>query len=68
MSDVKNELVVVENGQIVVSSLQIAEHFGKNHKDVLRDIREIFVAQNCAAKFFVESTFENRGKEYPMFL
>lgn len=68
MSDVKNELVTVENGQVVVSSLQIAEHFSKNHKDVLRDIREIFVAQNCAAKFFVESTFENRGKEYPMFL
>lgn len=68
MSDVKNELVVVENGQIVVSSLQIAEHFGKEHRSILRDIREILAAQNCATKFFVESTFENRGKEYPMFL
>lgn len=37
MSDVKNELVVVENGQIVVSSLQIAEHFGKEHRSILRD-------------------------------
>lgn len=31
MSDVKNALVEVQNGQIVVSSLQIAEHFKKQH-------------------------------------
>lgn len=75
MSDVKNELVVVQNGQIVVSSLQIAEHFGKNHKDVLRDIRvEMGYAQNCAdpseAEMFYETTYihPQNGQEYPMFL
>lgn len=31
------------NGKDVpaVTSLQVVEHFGKNHKDVLRDIRQL---------------------------
>lgn len=65
---VENALVEVQNNQIVVSSKQVAEHFEKYHKDVLESIREILVAEKSAAKFFVESTFENRGKSYPMYL
>jgi Rha family phage regulatory protein len=60
---------------VVVSSLDIAKHFEKNHRDVLRDIRvEIGYAQNCAdpseAKMFCETTYihEQNGQEYPMFL
>lgn len=34
------DLVEIENGQPVTTSLKIAELFGKNHKEVLRDIRE----------------------------
>lgn len=34
-----NKLVVINNNQIVVSSKDIAEHFGKAHKDVLENIR-----------------------------
>ena len=30
-----NELVMVENNQVVVSSRQVADNFGKQHKDVL---------------------------------
>ena len=63
-----NELIQVNNGQLVVSSRQIAENFGKLHKDVLESIREILVAENSAAKLFFESTFENRGKQYPEYL
>ncbi len=56
------------HNQLVVSSLQIAEDFGKNHRDVLRSIENL-VAQNCAAKsLFYETTYENRGKQYPMYL
>ena len=33
------ELVMVENNQVVVSSRQVAENFGKQHKDVLEGIR-----------------------------
>ena len=68
MSDIENALVEVQNGQIVVSSKQVAEHFGKEHKHVLESIREILAVEKSATKFFVESTFKNRGKEYPMLL
>lgn len=61
-------LVEIRNNQVVVSSRQVAEKFEKEHKIVLRDIREILAVQNCATKFFHESTFENRGKQYPEFL
>lgn len=65
-----NELIALtrHNDQAVVNSREIAEHFGKNHKDVLRSIENL-AAENCAAKsMFYETTFENRGKQYPMYL
>lgn len=46
----------------------VAEKFGKEHKNVLRDIDNL-VAQNSAAKsYFIESEYENRGKMYPMYI
>ncbi|POD45918.1 hypothetical protein BKM15_26225 [Pseudomonas syringae pv. syringae] len=33
-----NELVFIENGQAVTDSLTVAEVFGKEHKNVKRDI------------------------------
>ena len=63
-----NELVKVVENQVVVDSREVAKNFGKEHKNVLRDIKGILAAQNCAAKFFCESTFENRGKQYPVYL
>ena len=63
-----NELVMVENNQVVVSSRQVAENFGKQHKDVLESIRGILAAENSATKFFFEGTFENRGKHYPEYI
>ena len=63
-----NELVMVENNQVVVSSRQVADNFGKQHKDVLESIRGILAAENSATKFFRESTFENRGKHYPEYI
>ena len=63
-----SNLVSINNNQVVVSSRQVAENFGKEHKVVLRSIKEILAAQNCATKFFYESTFTNRGKQYPEYL
>lgn len=61
-------ILSTQNGEPVASSRQIAESFGKEHKTVLRSIEEL-AAQNCAAKsMFYETTFENRGKQYPMYL
>lgn len=63
-----NSLVKIENETIVTSSRSVAEHFEKEHKTVLRSIHEILAAQNRAARFFYETTYENRGKQYPMYL
>ena len=63
-----NEIVEIVNDQVVVSSRQIAETFGKEHKDVLYAVREILTAENSAAKFFIESTYTARGKTFPVFL
>ena len=61
MNEVK---ITMTSGVPCVSSLQVAEDFGKNHKDVLRAIENL-AAQNCATKnLFIESTYENRGKNY----
>lgn len=58
-------LVEVKNNQVVTTSRQVAKNFSKEHKVVLRSIREILVEQNCAAKFYHQTTFTNRGKQYP---
>lgn len=64
-----NEVQVINNnGELVVSSRKVAEDFGKEHKVVLRSIREILVEQNCATKFFHETTHEYRGQQFPEFL
>lgn len=60
--------LISENGQVVVSSREVAEHFGKEHKHVLDAVKNL-VAENSATKsMFYETTFENRGKQYPMYL
>ncbi len=62
------DLLAVKNGQAVVSSRQVAEHFGKEHKNVMVSIREILAAEKSATKMFYETTYQNRGKQYPEYL
>ena len=62
------QLVVIQNNQIVVSSKDIADHFGKQHKDVLENIHNILAAENYATKFYQETTYQNRGKDYKAYL
>ncbi|WP_293726868.1 Rha family transcriptional regulator [uncultured Phascolarctobacterium sp.] len=62
------KLVVVKNNQVVVSSRQVAEKFGKEHRNVLASIRENLVAENSATKFYQESTHEYRGQRFPEYL
>ena len=63
-----NELVKIKNNQVVVSSRQVAEKFGKEHRNVLASIREILVAENSAARFYQETTHEYRGQKFPEYL
>lgn len=52
----------------VVSSLDIAETFGKEHRRVLQDIREIGCSEEFRLHNFVQSFYENsQGKQQPMF-
>lgn len=61
-------ILSTQNGEPVASSRQIAENFGKEHKNVIQAVANL-VAENSAAKsMFYETTFENRGKQYPMYL
>lgn len=61
-------LVEVKNNQIVTDSRSIAEHFGKEHKNVLRTIDDL-VAQNSATKnMFLEQTREYRGRDFRYYL
>lgn len=64
---IKIDLVEVKNDQLVTDSRKVAESFGKEHKNVIASIREILAADFSATRFFYETTFDNRGKEYPMF-
>lgn len=58
-----NEWVTMKNNKAVTTSLKIAEVFGKEHKHVLCDIRELEIEE-----FFVESEYTNtRGRKYPMY-
>lgn len=57
-----------QDGQLVVTSRQIAEDFEKEHKNVLRDIENL-VAQNSAVKnMIIEGAYESRGKKYKEYL
>lgn len=59
-----------QNDQVITTSLKVAEVFGKRHNDVLKSIRNLTSAQNCAVlKMFETSSYVNeQGKEQPMFI
>lgn len=59
------DLVFISNNQVVVSSRIVAERFNKEHKHVLENIRRILAAENSATKFFQQSMFWCRGRDYP---
>lgn len=66
----ENQLINITNndGVLTVGSIEVARHFEKQHKNVLQTIHDL-VAENSAAKnMFIESTYENRGKQYPQYL
>lgn len=64
-----NEIQIkYENNQMLVSILEIAKNFGKEHKNVLQTIGNL-VAENSATKSMIyETSYENRGRQYPMYL
>lgn len=74
-----NEIILQnKDGQILVSSRDVAEKFGKQHSSVLKTIYgenrkgkhveglsdEILASGNPLTKYFIESSYVNRGKDY----
>lgn len=69
-------LVTSYNGVLVTDSLEVAERFGKSHKNVLQTIDNLVT--NLAAEFsatnaepesyFIPSDYQNRGKTYKKYL
>lgn len=59
------DLVRMRGKDAVCDSLDVAAHFGKNHRDVLRIIDNL-TAQNCAVKeMFRKSTYKaDNGQKY----
>ena len=64
-----NNLVEVKKEKIYCKSNMVAEIFEKEHKNVLRDIKELL--DNCSKEFsrlnFELSIYKVRGKEYPCY-
>lgn len=66
----ENPIVTIQGDHPTTNTLIIAEHFGRNHKDVMRDIRllmadceEDFNERNFAPIKYIDS----RGREKPMY-
>lgn len=69
------KLVDVVNNEIVVSSLQIAERFNKEHYHIMRDIKNLIKDMGVSKigdtpKMFEKTTYinEQNKQEYPMYL
>lgn len=67
-----NEIEIkYENDQLLVTSLQVAKDFNKNHQHVMRDIRKLIDGgvQNWTDLFHEDSYIHEQNKqEYPMYL
>jgi anti-repressor protein len=65
----KMKLVYVNNNRPITDSLIVAETFGKNHKDVLRDIRELDCSEEFSQRNFAPSSYiSEQNKELPKYL
>ena len=63
-------LVQIAEGQVVVSSRQVAEHFEKRHADVLASIENLKAENSVLRNMFCADTYkvEGNNKTYPEYL
>ncbi|OPY16047.1 MAG: Phage regulatory protein Rha (Phage_pRha) [Syntrophus sp. PtaB.Bin138] len=61
-------VVAITNNHPTTTSLNIAQVFGKTHKDVLEAIRKLDVPEDFGQRNFPPSSYKNaQGKEQPMY-
>ena len=66
-----NKIILKEqNGQVLASSREVAERFGKAHDKVCRDIKRLLESQptKLASEFLESEYISNRGRTYDEFL
>ena len=67
-------LVEIRDNQVVVSSRRFAEYFGKEHRNILRDIENIIIQGSMLnfehTQMFHKTTYinEQNKQQYPMYL
>ena len=60
--------LLMTDGQPMATSLQVAEHFGKRHNDVLRAVRNLGCSEDFSLRNFAQSTYLNdRKQSQPMY-
>ena len=67
----KNVVYKTDKGTPVTDSLKVAQVIGRQHKNVIRSIRDIMMSANLLAnrQTFCESTYyDSQGKQQPIFL
>lgn len=65
----KEQLVTVSNNQVVTSSVQVAEYFGKRHADVLRQVNTLISVNAKLRSGYVSTTYiDPNGKSQPMYI
>ena len=63
------QLVTVSNNQVVTSSVQVAEYFGKRHADVLRQVNTLISLNAKLRSGYVSTTYiDPNGKSQPMYI
>ena len=70
MKHIHKDVVVMRNndGELVVTSRQVAEDFEKRHSDVTEIIRKLTTENSAVKNMMIESKFEHRGNEYTEYL
>lgn len=69
--NIKNEEILVKRnsqGELVVTSRQVAEHFEKRHSHICDTIRNLTAENSEVKNMIIESKFEHRGNEYTEYL
>ncbi len=63
-----NELVEIKNNQIVTTSRQVAESFGKRHSDVIRAIEDKLANAKLRSLFYESEYTDSQGKKRKEYL
>ena len=62
------DLIKMENGEVKIDSRMIAEHFGKRHDNVMKDIRLMIKKEPELSSIFLKQTYVNlQNKSQPCY-